>query len=208
MDVESGLPVQPVKDALYTAAVHEDMIDLDTPVSSLPSGPLAMEHELAQLEESGRFEAIIHDDGMTEVIEPFVYVYNLIFITEESVSAVVYIEDDETWYRIFKEDRPDTRLTDAYDAVRELRDEETLYDRHPLTIEEAVFIEDRPTQEEVSGYEEGDSFDCPVCGGTHIVKFEEDELMKEHPTDVSHLYVECPEARNNELIIEFQARTP
>jgi predicted RNA-binding Zn-ribbon protein involved in translation (DUF1610 family) len=184
------------------------MTNLDTPVSSLPSRPLAMEKELTQLEESERFEAIIHDEGMTEVVEPFVYVYNLVFITQKSVSAVVYIEDEETWYRVFKEDRSDAELTDAYDAVREIRDEATLYDRHSLTIEEAVFMEDRPSQEETSGYEEGDSFDCPVCGNIHIVKFEEEEMMKDHPTDVSQLYVNCPEARNDELILEYQARTP
>jgi hypothetical protein len=184
------------------------MTDLGTPVSNLPSRPLEMEQELAQLEDSGQFEAIIHDDGMTEVVEPFVYVYNLVFITEESISAVIYIEDDETWYRVFKDDRLDAELTDAYDAVREIRDDETLYDRHSVTIEEAVFMEDRPSQEETSDYEEGDSFDCPVCGDTHVVKFEEDELMKDHPTDVSSLYVECPAARNNELTIEYQARTP
>jgi predicted RNA-binding Zn-ribbon protein involved in translation (DUF1610 family) len=184
------------------------MADLDTPVSSLPSRPLEMEQALAQLEDSGRFEAIIHSEKTIEVEEPFVYVYDLVFITEGSVSAVVYIEDDETWYRVFKEDRSDAELTDAYDAVREIRDEESLFDRHSLTIEEAVFTEDTPSKEETSGYEKGDSFECPVCGDTHTVKFEEDELMKDHSTDVSQLYVECPEARNDELIIEFQARTP
>jgi hypothetical protein len=167
-----------------------------------------MEHELDQLADSGRFDAIVHCEKTIEVEEPFVYVYDIVFITEDSVSAVVYLEDDETWYRVFKEDRSDAELTDAYDAVREIRDEESLFDRHPPTIEEAVLVEDRPTQEETSGYEEGDSFECPVCGDTHLVKFEEDEMMKDHPTDVSQLYVECPEARNDELIIEFQARTP
>jgi len=183
------------------------MVTLDTPVSSLPSQPLEMENQLAQLSDSGRFEAIIHDDGMTEVVEPFVYVYNLVFITDKSVSAVVYIEDDETWYRVFKENRSNAVLTDAYDAVREVRDFETLYDRHPVTVEEAVFAENRPTKEETSGYDEGDSFDCPVCGSTHIVKFDEDELMRDHPTDTSSLYVECPDTRNDKLTIEFQART-
>jgi len=77
-----------------------------------------------------------------------------------------------------------------------------------LTIEEAVFTEDRPRQEETSDYEEDDSFDCPVCEDTHTVKFEEDELLKDHPTDISSLYVECPEASNNKLTMEYQARTP
>jgi len=167
-----------------------------------------MEQDLSQLEESGRFEAIIHAEGTMEFEDPLLFVYDLIFITEESLSAVVYIEDDQTWYRIFKTDRADATLTDAYDAVRELRDEATLFDRHELTIEEAVFAEDRPSNEETSEYEEGDPFDCPICGETHTVKFEADELMKDHPTDVSTLYVECSEARNDELTIEYQAQTP
>lgn len=184
------------------------MPKLDTPVSPLPSRPIEMEQELSQLEDSGRFEAIIHAEGTLEVKDPLVYVYDLIFITEESVSAVVYIEQEETWYRVFKQDRSNTELTDAYDAVRDIRDNETLYDRHALTIEEAVFKQDRPSQKATSDYQEGDSFNCPICGEIHTVKFEEDELMKDRPTDVSHLYVDCPEARNDELIIEFQARTP
>lgn len=191
---------------MAVAGVH--MATLDTPVSSLPSRPLEMEQELAQLEDSGQFEAIIHSEKTIEVDEPFVYVFDLIFITEKSVSTVVYIADDETWYRIFKEDRSDAELTNAYDAVREIRDEESLFDRHSLTIEEAVFTEDTPSKAETSGYEAGDSFECPVCGDMHTVKFEEDELMKDHPTDVSSLYVECPVARNDELTIEYQARTP
>jgi hypothetical protein len=184
------------------------MPDLDTPVSSLPSRPLEVEQELTQLEESERFEAIIHAEGTMELDEPFLYVYDLILITEESVSAVVYIEDNETWYRVFKQGRSDAELTDAYDAVREIRDEESLFDRHSLTIEEAVFTQDTPSKEETSDYEEGDSFDCPVCSNTHTINFEEDEMMKDHPTDVSTLYVECPQASNDELIIEYQARTP
>ena len=182
------------------------MPDLDKPVSSLPPRPLRMEQELTQLEESERFEAIIHAEGTLD--EPFVYVYDLVFITEENVSAVSYIEDDETWYRIFKQDRSNAELTDAYDAVREVRDLNSLFDRHSLTIEEAVFTEDTPSREETSGYEEGDSFECSVCGDTHTVKLEEDELMEDHSTDVSFLYVECPEARNDKLTIEYQARTP
>jgi len=184
------------------------MPDLDTPVSSLPSRPIKLEEELAQLEESERFEAIIHAEGTMELDEPFLYVYDLVFITKESVSAVSHIEDDETWYRIFKQDRSNAELTDAYDAVREIRDVNSLFDRHPLTIEEAVFTEDTPSKEETSGYEEGDSFECPVCGDTHTVKLEEDKQMKEHSTDVSFLYVECPEVRNDKLTIEYQARTP
>jgi hypothetical protein len=59
-----------------------------------------------------------------------------------------------------QKDRSDTELTNAYDAVREIRDEESLFDRHSLTIEEAVFTEDTPSKEETSGYEKGDSFEC------------------------------------------------
>jgi UTP-glucose-1-phosphate uridylyltransferase len=121
------------------------MPNFDTPVSSLPAHPLEMEQELTQLEESGRFDAIIHAEKTVEVDEPSVYVYDLILITEETVSAVVYSENEKTWYRIFKEDRSSAELTDAYDAVRDVRNERALYDRHALTIDEAVFREDTPS---------------------------------------------------------------
>lgn len=58
-------------------------------------------------------------------------------------------------------------------------------------------------QTQQPSYQEGDPFDSPLCSDTHVVKVEEDEIMKEHSTDVSQLHVECPETCNGELIIEF-----
>lgn len=184
------------------------MDNLGEPLSGLPSRPLEIDEEVPQLKENNRIEAAFNDDTMIEDEGMYAYAHNLILITENIVSAVVYIEDDEAWYRVYGEDRPDAVLTDAYDAVRDFRDAEWLFDRHALTVEEAVFEADRPSQEQTSGYEEGDSFDCPVCGQTHTVQFHEDEYMKDHPTDTSYLYVECPKASNDRLTIEYQASTP
>jgi hypothetical protein len=185
-----------------------NMTDLGEPLSSLPPRPLEIDEEIPQLKENNGIEAAFNDDTMIEDDGMYAYAHNLIFITGTTVSAVVYIEDDEAWYRAYSEDRPDAVLADAYDAVRDIRDEETLFDRHALTVGEAVFEADRPSQEQTSGYEDGDAFDCPVCDGTHTVQFHEDEYMKDHPTDTSYLYVECPEARNDTLRIEYQAKTP
>jgi len=65
----------------------------------------------------------------------------------------------------------------------------------------------RPSGAETSGYEEGDAFDCPVCGDTHTVTFDEDEIMKGHETDTSVLSVDCSDASAGKMYVEFQART-
>lgn len=184
--------------------------DFSNPMSSLPSRALKLE-EVNDLEETDRFDAIYPDDKMKELIDPqeIILVYNVILITEERVSAAVFIEEDETWYRVYSEPRSEAVLMDAYEAVREVRGMDDLYDRHELTVEEAVFAADRPTGEETSGYDEGDIFPCPVCDEEHEVKFHEDEYAKDvEGLDPSYLYVECPETRRNELTIENQASTP
>lgn len=183
---------------------------LSNPMSSLPSRALKLE-EVQELEETDRFDALYPDDKMKELIESqdILLVYNLILITEDGVSAAVFIEEDETWYRAYSEPRSEAVLMDAYEAVRDVRGMDDLYDRHELTIEEAVFAADRPTGEETSGYDEGDTIACPVCGNEHKVKFHEDEYSNDiEGVDSSYLYVECPETRRNELTIENQARTP
>jgi DNA repair exonuclease SbcCD ATPase subunit len=129
-------------------------------------------------------------------------------IITETISAAVYIEDEETWYRIYNEPRKEAVLTDAYDTIREIRDEDSLFDRYALSVSEAIFNANRPSGEESSGYEEGDTFDCPVCGQTHTVQFHENELMENHETDSSELYVECSDASGDKLHVEFQANTP
>ena len=186
------------------------MTEPSNPITSLPSRPLNVE-EVAALAETDRFDAAFYDDAMAEVIgiDQRLVAYNAILITGDRVSAVVFIEDDETWSRVYNETRADAVLTEAYEAVREVRGYDDLFDRHALTVEEAVFETGRPTGEETSGYEEGDTFSCPVCRDDHEVKFHEDEYAADNKgLDSSYLYVECSEAQRNELVIEYQASTP
>jgi hypothetical protein len=186
------------------------MTELSNPMSSLPSRPLKIE-EVTDLADTDRFDAAFYDDAMTELVgvEEIPVAYNVILITSDRVSAAVFIEDDKIWYRVYSEPRSEAVLMDAYAAVREIRGYDDLFDRHALTVEEAVFATDRLGGEETSGYEEGDTFACPVCGNDHEVKFHEDEYAADvEGLDSSYLYVECPETRRNELTIEHQARTP
>lgn len=176
-----------------------------TPMSSLP--PRRMEiDELRELEDSERFLAIINDDQMVDLEEPNLFVWNCVFITHERVAAAVYSEPDRRWYRVYNESHDDAVLTEAYDAIRATRDENSLFERQPLTVSEATFAANRPTGEETSGYAAGDAFDCPVCKESHTVQFQEDEMMKAYDFDTSELYVECPDSRRGKLTIEFQAR--
>lgn len=150
---------------------------------------------------------IVTDDQMLDLAEPYLFVWNCVFITQERVVAAVFSESEPGWYRVYSEPRDDAVLIDAYEAIRSFRDNETLFDRYPLTLDEAIFVGNRPTGAETSGYEAGDSFECPVCSGTHTVQFEEDEIMKSADIDTSQLYVECPDSRRGELPIEYQAQT-
>lgn len=181
------------------------MVTLENPLSSFPSRRFEM-GELHDLEETDRILAIIHDEQMVDVEGPYAFVWNCVFITE-TVSAAVYIDDEELWYRVYNEPREEAVLTDAYETIREMRDEDSLFERNALSVSEAIFNATRPSGEETSGYEDGDAFDCPVCGGTHTVQFHEDELMKNHDTDTSELYVDCPDASGDKLYVEFQANT-
>jgi hypothetical protein len=179
-------------------------------MSSLPSRQLKVE-EIDDLSETDRFDAAFSDDKMKDVwgYERVAVANNVVLITEDHVSAAVFIEEDETWYRVYSEPRSEAVLTDAYEAVREVRDHDDLFDRHALTIEEAVFRNDRPGGEETSGYSEGEMFECPVCDGEHRVKFHEDEHAAEFDDfDSSYLYVECPDTRGEKFRIEHQASTP
>lgn len=183
------------------------MVDLGKPLSSFPSRRFELD-ELHDLGEDDRFLAIIHDEQMMDFEEPYAFVWNCVLITDQRIFAAVYIEDEETWYRVYNEPRDDAELTAAYEAIREVRDEESLFERHALSVAEAVFEADRPSGEETSGYEDGDPFDCPVCGDTHTVQLEEDEIMGDYEQDTSYLFVDCPDASGEKLYLEFQARTP
>lgn len=186
------------------------MADLSESLSSLPSRPLSLD-EIDDLEDNDRILAMHYDDEMVETTDQHAFAYNCVLITADTVTAAVYIDKDETWYRVYHEPRDAAELTDAYDAIRDARDDEDLFLRGPITIEEVIFRTDRPSGEDTSGYSEGDDFDCPVCGDTHTVKLHEDEygadLEDIEDLDRSYLYVECPHTRRNELFIEFQAKT-
>jgi hypothetical protein len=181
------------------------MATLEDPLSSFPSRRIEMD-ELQEFKETDRILAIIHDEQMIDVEGPYAFVWNCVFITE-TVSAVVYIEDEKTWYRIYNKHRQEAVLTDAYDTIREMRDEDSLFERHALSVSEAIFNANRPSGDETSGYEKGDPFDCPVCEETHTVQFHQDEIMENHDIDSSELYVECPRASGDKLYVEFQANT-
>lgn len=184
------------------------MTDLTEELSSLPSRPLDLD-ETDDLEDNDRIETVLYDDETVETTDQYSFVYNCVLVLDASVTGAVFIEDEETWYRVYHESRPDATLEAAYDAIREVRDEESLFSRAPLTVEEAVFAADRPTGEETIGYAEGEAFPCPVCGETHTVEFhdEEEYAVEIDDLDTSYLYVECPAARRDQLIIEFQAKT-
>lgn len=183
------------------------MTDLGSPLSSLPSRRFELD-ELDDLEASDRFLAVLHDDEMIDLEEPHVFVRNCVFVTGNAVTAAVFVEAEQGWYRVYERPRDEAVLTDAYDAVREFRDDESLFGRQPLSVAEVIFAANRPSGSETSGYEEGDAFDCPVCGETHAVQFDDMEAAYVDENDLSTLYVDCPEASNGELYVEYQASTP
>jgi alkanesulfonate monooxygenase SsuD/methylene tetrahydromethanopterin reductase-like flavin-dependent oxidoreductase (luciferase family) len=136
------------------------MIERTETVDSLPSRPLELE-EVKDLADNEGIETVLSDDGTIEVTDTQSFAYNVVLVLTGSVTGAVYIEEDEQWYRVYHESRPDATLDAAYDTIREVRGEETLFSRSPLTVPEAVFRADRPTGEDTSGYVAGDDFDSP-----------------------------------------------
>ncbi len=184
------------------------MTDSDDRLTSLPGRPLDLD-EIDRLEDADRFATVLYDEGTIEATDDYVLVYNCVLVLADRLAGAIYDEAEETWYRVYSESRSDAELTAAYDAVREVRGDESLFSRAPVTVEEAVFRVDRPSGEETCGYDPGDTFACPVCGEGHTVGFqpEKDYARDIDSTDTSHLFVECPDARRGELILEFQAKT-
>ncbi len=184
------------------------MTDQSVELTSLPERPLDLD-EIEDLEENDRIATVLYDEGTIEATDEYAFVYNCVLVLAGRLAGAIYDEADETWYRVYHEPRSDAELTAAYDAIRDARGDDSLFSRAPHTLEEAVFKADRPGGEETCDYDPGDSFDCPVCGETHTVQFqEEDEYAREvESIDTSHLIVECPAARREQLILEFQAKT-
>jgi hypothetical protein len=183
------------------------MTDQFEPVSSLPPRPLDPD-ETDDLEENDRIVTVQHDDATVEMADGDAFVYNCVLVLEGSVTGAIYAEDEETWYRVSHEPRPDAELEAAYDAIREARGDDSLFPGAPLTVEKAVFRAECPSGEDTSGYVAGDDFPCPVCGGTHTVRFQEEEYETGiDGLDTSCLYVECPAAGQGRLVVEFQAKT-
>jgi hypothetical protein len=180
------------------------------PIESLPSRPVTIE-ETDELEATDRFDVVFGDDKMSELHDhrDVVLQYNLVFVAETRVSAVVFIEEAGTWSRVYNEPRSQAVLTDAYEAIREVRGHDDLFDEHELTVEAVVFAMDRPGGTDSSGYEPGETFSCPVCDSDHEVKFHDGEYAAAlESVDTSYLYLECPKTKGNELAIEYQASTP
>ncbi len=180
-------------------------MDRSQPLSSFPPRPLDAA-ELDEIEGTDRMVLVLHDEERVEGTSPDVFASNCVFVTEEHVSAAVYLEDDETWYRVYREPRPGAELRAAYETIRGVRGEDGLFSRGPLTVSEAVFEANRQNHDGQPGYEAGDEFDCPVCGETHTVEFYEDGYAADATDlDSSHFYVTCPDARNERLIVAFRA---
>jgi hypothetical protein len=183
------------------------MTDRFEPLSSLPSRPLDLD-EIEDLEDNDRIVTIQYDDETVETADRGTFAYNCVLVLSGSLTGAVYEEDEETWYRVYHEPRPDAEMEAAYDAVREARGDDSLFSRAPLTVDETVFKTDRPAGEDTSGYVAGDDFPCPVCDETHTVRFQDEEYGAGiDGLDTSYLYVACPAARQDQLIVEFQAKT-
>ena len=189
-------------------STDSDMTDGEDRLASLPGRPLDLD-EIDQLEATDRFATVLYDERTIETTGEYAPVYNFVLVLAERLAGAIYDETEEVWYSVYSESRSDAELTAAYDAVRNARGDDTLFSRAPLTIEEAVFRVDRPSGEETCAYDPGDTFECPVCGEGHTVRFqpEKDYARDVDSIDTSHLAVECPEARREELILEFQAKT-
>lgn len=184
------------------------MTDTDDRLTALPERPLDLD-EIDDLEASDRILTILYDEGTIETTSEYAFVYNCVLVLEDRLAGAIYDETEEAWYRVYSESRSGADLAAAYDAVRNARGDDSLFSRAPLTVEEAVFRVDRPSGEETCAHDSGDTFECPVCGGSHTVRFQpEEEYARDvDGIDTSHLVVDCPDARRNQLILEFQAKT-
>lgn len=159
--------------------------------------------EIEALEERDRIQSIIEDDFTVKDEEDGlqVSVHSCIIITSKRVNAAVYVDTDEAWYRVYTAKHPDVDLTEAYEAVRTFRGEDTLFASAPLSPHEAIHrteVEKKRFAGKIE-YAEGDAFDCPLCDETHTVSCRADEFETEDQFPEDHLYVECSNAESGTL---------
>ena len=135
------------------------------------------------------------DDGDPEAADIQVAVSSCVLITLSRVTAAVYVNDDETWHRVYRAPRPGVDLTEAYEAIRASRDEEALFTKTPLFAREAIYHTelDNKLMADDPDYARGDAFDCPLCVTTHTVRRRDDEA-ETHLVADTRLCVDCPAA--------------
>jgi hypothetical protein len=141
-------------------------------LSSLPPRPLSMV-EIETLEEHNRIQSIVEDDITVddEAAGLRVSVSSCVLITPEWVTAAVYVDADKAWQQLYTARRPHVDLTEAYEAVRAFRGEETVFASAPLSPREAIHRAE-VANKQLTGdpdYAEVDGFDCPLCDAIHTV---------------------------------------
>jgi hypothetical protein len=110
-------------------------------LSSFPSRPFSMT-EINALEARDRIHSIVVDDfGVDDDTDHDlqVSISSCVVITTDSVTGAVYIADDDVWHRVYHAPRPGVELTEAYEAIRAVRGEDTLFAAHPLSPREAIY---------------------------------------------------------------------
>lgn len=175
-------------------------------LSSFPPRPLSLT-EIDALEERGRIQSIVADDITIEDYSnramSATSVSSCVLITADTVTAAVYVDSDEAWYRVYHATRPGVDVTETYETVRSFRGEETLFASAPLSPREAVHrmkTEDKKRVADSPDYTEGDVFDCPVCDAAHPVYRREDDSETQFPEE-DRFYVNCPEAESGTLSV-------
>ena len=172
-------------------------------LSSFPSRPFSMT-EINALEARDRIHSIVVDDfGVDDDTDHDlqVSISSCVVITTDSVTGAVYIADDDVWHRVYHASRPGVELTEAYEAIRAVRGEDTLFAAHPLSPREAIYQTelDNKLLADNPDYAAGDPFDCPLCDTAHTVHRRDDD--ETHLVADTRLYVDCPEAASNTLSV-------
>lgn len=174
------------------------------PLSSVPSRPLRPA-EIDKLKEADRVSTILYDDEHPTIVGPDPFVYNCILITDRQISAIVFDDEKEQWFQVGRQEFSQSADLDRiYSAVQQYRNNDSIFSRSPKTVKEAMFIERREAGNLDIDASEGDSFDCPICEQSHVIKRENNSTgSTSSAIDLSHYYVECSATRNNHLIVQY-----